>query len=365
MFMEEKPAETTEEKKTPEAEDAATPVTPAEVVTDQAEDDDGYRPVDIFAWANNLYQYKDRLKIDLFLINRNSVVYRTKTAEELQKQLQPLFVNGLLDFVLGGADEGLVVRDFEDGEGQEKVLQRIRWEEIDKLAEVMHWVHTQEEEMELFVEQEHDMKRIKAVMARCTHPAMEEPFYIIKQLPRSQMLKGEGAWMMMGKVMLPFDEGAATLRIPATNELLIVQEDLFVFNQAKLERLFGYSAKKNAIAEKLAEEIASRFKLTFNEGENLQTLLKGNKPLINKLQKLELREDLKQQDLMDHNDELNVGLMQDETGAIILENGKDVIRFVNLLNDDYVESNMTGLRYEIRGKRELKPPKDEAEEALA
>ena len=38
---------------------------------------------------------------------------------------------------------------------------------------------------------------------------------------------------------------------------------------------------------------------------------------------------------------------------------KDLTRFVNLLNDDYMESPLTGIRYEIKSKRELKPADEE------
>jgi hypothetical protein len=84
-------------------------------------------------------------------------------------------------------------------------------------------------------------------------------------------------------------------------------------------------------------------------------MVKGNKALISKLQKLELTEDLKQEDILDHGDGLGVDLMSDETGAIIIENPKDLSKFINLLNDDYVESNLTGIRYEIKSKRPMKP----------
>ena len=39
--------------------------------------------------------------------------------------------------------------------------------------------------------------------------------------------------------------------------------------------------------------------------------------------------------------------------------GKDMDKFVNLLNDDYVESGLTGQRYEIIRKRPIKPSEDE------
>ncbi len=315
-----------------------------------------YKESDIFAWANNLYQYKDQLQIELFLINKNNVLYRTKLAEELDKQLQPLFINNILDFVLQGAGEGLVVRGFEDAEAEENVLQRTRWQNVEKLMEVMHWIRTQEEEMELFIEEEHDLKRMKAILARGTHPALR-PFYIIKQLPRAQILKGEGAWMAHNKTFLPMD--AATLRIPAGNELLIIDQDLYVFNQQKLDRLFGYNAKKNSIAEQKVREITEQYKLAFADGNDMQTIVKGNKPLINKLQKVEVSPELKQDQIMTHAEDMAVDLMQDDSGAIIIEDAKDMMKFVNLINDDYIESPLTGERYEIKSKKVLKPDADQ------
>lgn len=340
-------------------EEAANPPKPD--ILAKPEDDTPYEPSDVFAWANNLYQYKDQLQIELFLINKNNVMYSVKLQDDLKKQLQPLFITNILDYVLNGAAEGLVVRGFEEAEAEDNVLQRTQWKNVDKLVEVMHWIRTQEDEIQQFIEQEHDLKRMKAVMARCTHPAMGDPFYIIKALPRTQMMKGEGAWMVSGKVFMPFEDAVA-LRIPSDNQLLVLGQDLYVFSQPKLKSLFGYDAKQNSIAAKKVEAILAKYTLAFAEGEDMQSMVKGNKALISKLQKLELTEDLKQEDILDHGDGLGVDLMCDETGAIIIENPKDLSKFINLLNDDYVESNLTGIRYEIKSKRPLKPvnPNDEA-----
>lgn len=332
---------------------------PAPDILAPEEDSEEYVPSDVFAWANNLYQYKDQLKIELFLLNKNNVMYSTKLEKELEKQLQPLFLTNILEYILEGAAEGLVVRGFEDAEAEDNVLQRTAWKNVDKLVEVMHWIRTQEHEIVQFVEKEHDLKRIKAVMARCSHPGMNngDPFYIIKALPRAQMMKGEGSWMVSGKVFMPFEDAVA-LKIPADNQLLILNQDLYVFSQPKLRTLFGYDAKKNSIAEKKVAEILEKFDLSFAEGEDMQTMVKGNKPLINKLQKLELTEEITKDKILDHGEELDVALMTDEAGAIIIENPKDLTKFINLLNDDYVESNLTGIRYEIKSKRPLKPTSD-------
>jgi hypothetical protein len=311
-----------------------------------------YKETDVFAWANNLFEYKEDLKIELFLINKNNVVYRTKLDAQLHKQLQPLFIDDLLDQVLEGAEEGMLVRGFEEAESEENVLQRLPWKNVEKLREVMHWIRTQEHEIELFVEEEHDVKRIKGAIVRVSHEKMGQPFYIVKALPTSQMLKGQGAWMVNGNKFVPFDSAAA-LKIPPDGQMLILEQDLYVFNQAKLDRLFGYNAKKNSIAEKKVAEIEANFKLSFAEGLDLNSVVRGSKAMINKLQKIDIGE-ISQDDLVDHAEELGLNVMVDENGAIIIMNQKDLNIFVNLLNDDYIESKLTGARYEIQRKRLLK-----------
>lgn len=326
-----------------------TPVTPPAATG-------GYKETDIFAWANNLFEYKENLKIELFLISKNYVLYNAKVHAELEKQLQPLFVDGLMEYVLDGIEGGLVVRGFEEAESEENVLQRTLVGRVEHLVTVMDWVQNQEHAMEEFNE-EFGLKGMRGVLARCTAPGMKQTFYVIKQLPTAQLLNGEGTWVAKGSNFVPIVAGV--LRIPADNQMLVLNDDLYVFNQAKLERLFGYNIKKAAIAEKKVREIETHFKLSFADELDLQTMVKGNKTIINKLQKLDPSL-VKQDELLDQAEELGLKLMTDEDGAIIIMNNKDLVTFVNLLNDDYTESALTGIRYEIKSKRVLKIQEEEA-----
>ena len=47
-------------------------------------------------------------------------------------------------------------------------------------------------------------------------------------------------------------------------------------------------------------------------------------------------------------------MTDDAAGVIIIMDGKDAAKFVNLLNDDYMTSDMTGVKYELKGKKELR-----------
>lgn len=334
----------------PSANDLGVVVPPTNILAEPQED---YQESDVFAWANNLFEYKEELVLELFWINKNNVLYRTKLDPSLANQLQPLFIDNTLEQVLDGAEQGVVVRDLADGEAEQGVLQRVEWKKVEKLREVMHWIRTQENEIELFADEEHDLRRIKGALVRVSHPKMDKPFYIIKSISGGQMLKGSGTWMVHGKVFKAFE--AAALKIPIEAHMLVLEQDLYVFNQSKLDRLFSYDAKKNSIAEKKVHEIEQHYKLSFAEGVDLQSAIAGSKSLINKLQNIEIGE-LKQEQLIDHAEEVGVDLMVDDNGAIIIMNQKDLGKFINLLNDDYMESNLTGLRYEIIKKRPLKPP---------
>lgn len=317
---------------------------------------DTYKETDVFAWANNLLQYKEDLKIDLFLVNKNYIPYRTNLDKDLRAQLEPLFVDELLEYLFDGAEKGMVVRGFEDAESEEGVLQRTQVFKVPNAYATLSWLNTQEHEIEVFNDADHDFKRIKGIVARLSHPDMKQKVYVAKVLPRSNVMQGKTGWMLRSGKFTPFDADAS-LRIPSDNQLLIIDQDIYVFSQSRLKQLFAYDAKEASIAEKKLAEINEHFKLSFPEGQTLQTLIEGKKGAIKKLQKLDPTL-IKQEQLLDHAEELGIEMMQDDAGAIIIMDDKELGKFVNLLNDDYMESSLTGERYEIIRKRPLKVDED-------
>lgn len=323
--------------------------------------EEAYEPTDIFQWANNLVQYKEELQIDLFFFNKNGITYRTSRSNELDKQMEPLFIDELLEEVLDGAEKGMTVRAFEEAEAEADVLQRTRLSNVQKAVDMLRWVKTQEHEMELFSDEVHEIKRMKGAVARVSHEGME-PFYVIKQLPASQMMSGKVGWMVRNGKFVPFDAEAA-IRIPSDNQLLVLGGDMYVFSQAKLKSLFGYDAKEAYIADQKIKEIEANFRLSFAEGLTINNLVKGRRSTIKKLQKIEPTL-MTQDQLLDHAEEIGVELMADDSGAIIIMDEKDLVKFVNLLNDDYIESPVTGLRYEIKSKKPLKDPEPKDDDTL-
>lgn len=306
---------------------------------------------DIFLWANNIDAIKDELNIELFLFNKNHTVYSAGFSDELNNQMKPLFLLELLNYINMGPTEGLVVRDFEAAESEENVLQRTDLDSVERANYLIDFITNRSNEIVPFSDEDHEFKRVRGVVAKFTHLTLPHPFYVVKAISQTQVMRGVTAWMYSNGSFQPFVADAG-LKVSPDNQVLINGNDIFVFNQGKFERLFGYDLKKALIADKKVKEIEANFKLSFPEGMTLQNLVREKKATINKLQKLDPTL-VKQEQIMEHAEEMGLELMEDEAGAIIIMDGNDLVKFVNLLNDDYVTSDLTGLKYEIKGKKRL------------
>jgi len=139
---------------------------------------------------------------------------------------------------------------------------------------------------------------------------------------------------------------------------LIVEKDIFVFDQGKFERIFNYDYKKQALADQKVAEIEKQFRLSFPDGLDLQSMVRERKKTVNKLQKVEVGA-ITQEQVVEYADQMQLEIMSDNTGAIIIMDGNDLDVFVNLINEDYITSEITGRRYEVKSKKLLDDPEGE------
>lgn len=328
-------------------------------ITDQTEEKKT-EPADIFLWANQADAHKNELSVDLYLFTKGYTVYATNYASELKAQLKVLFLYDMISQVQTGAATGMIVRDFEAAAAESNVLERTTLDKVEHAQEVIEQILYGEENLEVFHEGDHEFKKVKGIIARFSRPNAD-PFFIIKLLPQSQVLKGATAWMYDGDSFQPFSADAG-LRITPDNQVLITGGDIFAFSETKFIRTFGYDAKKFAVAEEKIKEIESHFKLKFPEGMTFDALVRDTPSLVTKLQKVDPTL-VAQDQMIDHADEMGLDLMTDDiTNEIIIMDAKDAAKFINLLNDDYVTSDMTGIRYELKGKKELR--QNSSEEAV-
>ena len=316
---------------------------------------------DIFTWANHMARIKNDLDIDLFLVNKHYTVYHLATASELKPQIAPVFVLEILNDIEKGAGLGLEIREFEQSESEPGVLLYSTRKRVSNADHVLNVIEHERSSIENFNEYDHEFKTIKMIIAKCSHKDIE-PFYICKQVSGSASLNERTAWEIGEDGKLQQFNAASAFKVPTDNQVLIVggqkteygedNQQIFAFAPKKFEAMFGYNYKKQAIADKRVEQILSRYRLNFPEGQDLNTMVAGKPKLINKLQNLELGTKT-QEELVDYGEEMGLDLMTTDDGAIIIMDNKDIDTFVGLLNDDFMTSDLTGLKYEIKSKKLL------------
>ena len=313
---------------------------------------------DIFLWANQNDAKKNDLQIELFLFSKNYTPYFMPIKGDVEQQRRPLFLFDYINQVNLGAGTGLSVRDYELSESEDNVLLRTDLEKVGRAETLIHLIEHERHDIVEFSETEHEFKRMKGIVARFTDPNNSDVvFYTIKLIQQGQTLKSALAWEFSDGKFGSFNAEVG-FKVPDDNQVLIVGKDIFAFNSGKFERMFGYEYKKQVIADKKVAEIEKEYKLSFPEGMDLNALVKERKKTINKLQKLEIGA-VKQEDVLDYADEMQLELMSDDNGAIIIMDGNDLDMFVNLINEDYIESKITGKRYEIKSKKLLGEPEGE------
>lgn len=321
-------------------------------------DETPHEATDIFEWANHTDAHKHELDVEFFLINRNYTPYSTRVSDELDAQLKPLFLLDMMSQVELGAGTGLAVRDYELSEQEDNVLLRTELEKVKHADTLIHLIEHERHDMVEFSEQEHEFKRIKAIVAKFSYKSdPSKKFYVVKQVSAGNVLHGATSWQFKDGSFSAFTPEFGW-KVPTDSQVLIVNKDIFIFNQSKFERLFNYEFKKQLLADQKVAEIEKHFKLSFPDGLDLQTAVRERKKAVNKLQKLEVGA-VTQEQAIQYADDMQLELMTDDDGAIIIMDGNDLDMFVNLINEDYITSEITGRRYEIKAKRALDDPEGE------
>jgi len=341
---------------------------------------------DIFAWANNLARVKNELEVEFFVVNKKYTVYQLPVAAELKPQIAPVFLYEILNEIEKGAGLGLEIREYEKSEAEPGVLLYSTRAQVNNAKVVLDTIENQRRDIETFNEYDHEFKTIKMIIARFSHKDFA-PFYIVKSISGASSLNERSAWEIGASGKLEEFKAATAFKVPTDNQVLIVKgaprhskldlesskkevakgdnksdwipgqarddtDYIFAFSPKKFEAMFGYAYKQQAIADKKVAQILERYQLNFPEGQDLNTLISGRTKTINKLQDLELGTKT-QEEIVSYSEDMALDLMSSDDGAIIIMDGHDVDTFVSLLNDDYMTSDLTGLKYEIKGKKML------------
>lgn len=317
---------------------------------------------DVFHWANEVDEIKGNVSVELFLFNKNYTPYKVRYSESLTNSVKAMFMNEAVKYVIEGADKGLECREYEKSDGEEKVIYRTKLEKVGRAETLLHLIENEYKDIDFFTDNEYEFKKIKGIIAKFSYPDAEDGgtkvFYIAKGIAASSALKGGTSWELNGESFAPFSAEVA-IKMPADNQVAIVGDTVVIFNQTKFETLFQYDYKSQVIAEEKAKELAEKYKLSFAEGLTLDALLQDRKPVLKKVQAMSVEDEMSQEQLINYADEMQLELMTDDDGSIIIMDDKDLTMFVNLINEDYYVSPVNGRRYEIKTKKLLEDAEGE------
>ena len=274
-----------------------------------------------------------------------------------------MFMAEAVSYVIKEADKGLEQREYEKSDGEDKVVYRTDLKNVTRAETLLNLIENEYKDIEYFNDggSGSEFKKIKGILAKFSYLGGDEGqkvFYIAKGIAASSALKGATSWELNGESFEPFAAEIA-IKMPDDNQVAIVDKNVVIFNQSKFESLFQYDYKTQMIAEAKAKELEEKYKLSFAEGLTLNTLLQDKKPLVKKLQAMDIKEEMSQKQLVEYSDEMQLDLMTDDDGSIIIMDDKDLTMFVNLLNEDYYVSPVNGKRYEIKSKKLLNEPEGE------
>ena len=316
--------------------------------------------MDIFHWANEIDEIKNNVTVELFLFNKNYTPYKVRYSDKLTNNVKSIFMQEAVGYIIKEADKGLETREYEKADGEEKVVYLTTLDKVTRAETLLNLIENEYKDIAYFTDNEYEFKKVKGIIAKFTYPSDDglKSFYIAKLLAASSALKSATSWELNGESFEPFSAEVG-LKVPDDNQVAIVDGNIIIFNQTKFETLFQYDYKSQVLAETKARELQAKYKLSFADGLTLDSLLQDKKPLLKKLQALVVDDLMPQQDLIDYADEVQLELMTDDDGAIIIMDDKDLSMFVNLLDEDYFISPVSGQRYEAKGKKVLSTPEGE------
>lgn len=318
---------------------------------------------DVFLWANEVDEIKNNVSVELFLFNKNYTPFKVRYSDKLTNSVKAMFLGEAVGYIIKEADKGLECREYEKSDGEDKVIYRTKLSNVGRAETLLHLIENEYKDIDYFTDNEYEFKKVKGIIAKFTYPGGDEgtkTFYIAKGLAASGALKGATSWELNGESFEPFTAEVA-IKMPEDNQVAIIDGNIIIFNQSKFENLFQYDYKSQVIADEKAKQLMEKYKLSFAEGLTLNTLLQDRKPLVKKLQNMDIEEEMSQEQLVDYSDEMQLDLMTDDDGSIIIMDDKDLTMFVNLLNEDYYVSPVNGKRYEIKSKKLMAEVEEGAE----
>lgn len=318
---------------------------------------------DIFNFVNLIggenLQTKD-MAVQLVVMNKDFDLFRATTKNDMTNGLIESFLGPISKLLVNGPDRGLQVLDYDPvTKPEHEVIWTLPAEEVPAFQVVQQQLEQPFDELPVYEDESGDLDGVTTLALQIQTPHGDivifqriMPNYILKKSRKLSVIF-DGA--SFGKL----DEPAA-FQISKNNHAFYFNGKIYVLDQPAFEYIFDYQDKKADIAEEKLTQIETSClgSILLEEGKTLSALLAGDKTAINKLQKLDENSTLNTATLPKIKLEWDRDIKIDpSTGKMIIETKGDVKELINILNDDYLLSNVTAGRYAVHSKRKIIPKK--------
>lgn len=312
---------------------------------------------DVFLWANKTDGRKDKLGIELFAITKSSEIFRIDHNEAINHQLFALFLYGIINTAQTGSVTGVKVVNYASSEGYQNALPAIKVNDVPVAETIMEYLEYTND-IDLLDLNQIEAKKLLSICARFTDKETNESFYVFKHIrPSSVLVGGTISYTISGGRMEELTPECA-LKIDPSDQVLVLEDTMFVFNKSKFESMFQYDPVSVAEARKNGKILDERLSIaTPTVGQGIEFLCKDNRTLVKRLAKLDpvnMTRDVVEEIIRDY----NVDLMTDATNdKLIIMDANDAKKLLDIVEDNFVRGT-NGTAYIAKNKKELEPKED-------
>jgi len=316
---------------------------------------------DIFEYINRLggeTLNTSELDVQMVILNSELEVYKANVTKGMKSDLISSFLTPIANIITLGPDRGLAIMDYDSvNQPEHEVIWKLPSSEVPAFQAAYESLTAPADEIPTYEDAKGDMDGVTAIGLSVQSPHGNIlifqriiPNYVLKNSRKLSMVFTGANFSKL--------ESPAAFQISRDNHVFYFEGNLYVLNQNHFEYIFDYQEKKASIAtEKLtAIEEAYADNIVIDGGKSLIELLNGDKRAINKLQMLDYSMELNQAILTKIKLEYDVDIKLDtKSGKMIIENKKDVKELINILNDDYLLSDLTKGKYTVQSKKKITP----------
>lgn len=295
----------------------------------------------------DLFLYGNRMSFDgkpeeYFVVNNNGMPYRAIIADNsVRHYFMVNTFSSISNVIQIAGASGARVAHISDYDGSDNTIVYEDLEKCQTPMEVVEQLYSPES-----IEDFSYPDNIRFIVTKVSCGNYADGF-IFKSVKNSSSVFG-GVDISSNGVMTTRGETRAFV-INELPEVLVIGGKVFIFNLAAYKRMFGEDIARRSIIDQKIEELMRVNPVSLPDGMNFREMVLGNTNLQNLLMKADIGRFTNEQ-VAEQGENYGVDVMTDTDLKIIIMDTRDAAIMLNILCDNYVNSEMSAQRYRVNTK---------------